>query len=761
MRYRKIALGTLAWTSLLLLSSAPSYSQPAAQADTIVKTTKTVQKKAKKQNSKAADSNKKAEAEKTNSSQLNPVVIESKIETLLNAPTVLTDRVTAKEITGKQVDNVNDISRLDPSIDYNSINKSFNIRGLDGYRVLTTVDDIPVPWLNDGARGVKGGVDNFDFSSLSTLDIIRGADSSLYGSRALGGVVMLRTLDPENLITDEKNWGALTKGSYDTQDKSWHIDQAFAVKANNTYALFQGGYAIGKQRANNGDRGGFGDLRTLSDPANFDLTNFMFKVYQHINDGDRIGITAERYNYDNDVRAWSTTTRNYKPGSATNTNHMRRERVSMSYDYNGGGMLDAANAVIYWQKQDLVEGMEGYRIKDPLGLFKRDNSMHETNYGITGKGVKVLEFENVRHTIKFSSELAQSKFSQYSAGVDNCPPPPYGRFTACGFLVTNQSDSPDVESNSFGFALEDEIGFLNGALRFTPGGRFDWYEHMPQKTIAFERNSTYKGYGAANRTSQFSPKLRAEWDVLNKVTLYAQWAQGFRAPTATELFLNYEHVGVVLQEGNPLLKPETSNGYDFGALLGDQQFGGSISFFSNRYRNFIDTVNIGKTPEFVSGILRYTNRAHVNISGVELKGHLELVNGWHTDAGLSYLEGKDSDTDEYLNSIPPLKAVLGIGYAHENWGSDLTLTAAARRDKVAKNSEFAKTPGYTVVDLTGWYQPFGEKGPRLQAGIYNLFNKRYWDAVDLPTSADILDDKSKDYYSEPGRSFKVSFVQKF
>lgn len=758
MRYRNIALGTLAWTGFLLLSSAPSYAQPAAQADTIVKTAKTDQKKANKQNNKAADVNKRADAVKTTSSQLNPVVIQNKFETLLNAPTVLTDRVTAKKITEKQVDDIHDISRLDPTINYNSSNNSFNIRGLDANRVLTTVDGIPMPWIEDGARGVTGGINTFDFSTLSTLDIVRGADSSLYGSGALGGVVMLRTLEPEDLITDEKNWGSLTKGSYDTLDKSWHIDQAVAVKANNTYALFQGGYAIGKQRINNADGiGGFGSGRTLPNPANYDLNNFLFKLNQHIDGGHRIGFTAERYNYEANIKAWNTDTKTYVPGSVTNEKIRRRERVSVSYDYDGGGLLDAAGAVIYWQKQDLTEGTDAYRSTKPIGAFKRDNSMHETNYGISVKGVKVLDFAKVRHRVKFSSDLSQSKFNQYSAGVDGCPAGPYPPFDACGFLYSNQSEAPNVISNSFGFVLEDEIGFLNNALRITPGARFDWYEHMPQKTLTYERNPGFVGYGSANRKSRISPKLRAEWDALDKVTLYAQWAQGFRAPSATELYLNYSHAGIVLQKGNPDLDPETSNGYDIGALLGDERLGGSISLFTNQYKNFIDVITIGKSREYIFGINQYINRAHVRISGIELKGHWVLDSGWHANAGVSYLEGKDTDTDEFLNSIPPLKGVIGIGYAQDNWGSDLTLTAAARRDKVAGDSKFAKAPGYSVVDLTAWYEPFGEKGPRLQAGVYNLFNKKYWNAVDLPSSSSA----PKDYLSEPGRSFKVSFVQKF
>lgn len=691
--------------------------------------------------------------------ELNPVIVKSQSNLLkLNKPTILTDRVTAKDITEKQVDDVHDISRLDPFIGYNSDSDSFNIRGLDQNRVLTTIDGIRLPWLNDGSRNVKVGTSLFDFSSLSTLDVINGADSSLYGSGAFGGVVALRTLDPEDLLTIEKNWGSLTKGSYDSTDRSWRINEAFAVRAKQTYALFQGGYTRGKQRENNAIGGGYGVNRVEPNPATFDQDNLLFKIYQHIDGSQRIGFTAERFNLSKDIDTLNASTSSYRPGSSTEDDEKRRERLSMSYDYNGGGFLDEAHGIVYWQRQRSDEKTQADRISIPRGYYMRDNLIRDTDYGINVAGLKKLEAGSITHTLRVASDASSSKFQQYAAGVDNCPPPPYrGPFMACRFMHTNQSDSPDTDSTIFGLSLEDEIGFLTNRLRLTPGLRYDWYDHRPQDTYTYEHAAGFKGYPSSNSDSRLSPKLRMEWDAIDKLTLYAQWAQAFRAPSVTELYLNYTNPGFYYTQGNPDLKPETSNSYDIGARIGDENLGGSISLFSNYYKNFIDQIDLGANRDFVLQRLTHINRARVRISGVEAKSYWVLSNGWHTNAALAYAEGKDTDTDEHLNSIPALKGIIGVGYAREQWGSDMLLTAAAKRNKVEEKSEFAKTPGYTLVDLTGWWEPIGKKGPRLQAGIYNLFDKRYWNAVDLPSAPTT----PKDYYSEPGRTFKVSLTQKF
>lgn len=691
--------------------------------------------------------------------ELNPVIVKSQSNLLkFNKPTILTNRSTAKDITEKQVDDVHDISRLDPSIGYNSDSDSFNIRGLDQNRVLTTIDGIRLPWLNDGARNVKLGTSLFDFSSLSTLDIIHGADSSLYGSGAFGGVVALRTLDPEDLLTIEKNWGSLTKGSYDSADRSWRINEAFAVRAKQTYALFQGGYTRGKQRENNGNGGGYGVNRVEPNPATFDQDNLLFKIYQHIDGSQRIGFTAERFNLSKDIDTLNSSTSSYRPGSATEENDKRRERLSMSYDYNGGGFLDEAHGVVYWQRQRSDEKTEADRISIPKGYYMRDNLIRDTDYGINVAGFKKLEAGSTTHTLRVATEASSSKFQQYAGGADNCPPPPFkGPFMACRFMHSNQSDSPDTNSTIFGLSLEDEIGFLSNSVRLTPGLRYDWYDHRPQDTYTYEHAAGFKGYPSSNSDSRLSPKLRLEWDAIDKLTLYAQWAQAFRAPSVTELYLNYTNPGFYYTQGNPDLKPETSNSYDIGARIGDENLGGSVSLFSNYYKNFIDSIDLGANRDFVLQRLTNINRAHVRISGIEAKGHWVLSNGWHTNAALAYAEGKDTDTDEHLNSIPALKGIIGVGYAQEQWGSDVLLTAAAKRNKVEEKSEFAKTPGYTLVDLTGWWEPIGKQGPRLQAGIYNLFDKRYWNAVDLPSAPST----PKDYYSQPGRTFKISLTQKF
>jgi len=701
------------------------------------------------------------DADRQDAIELKPIVVEGQ-EKGINAPTVLTERKTAKELQERQVDRIDDIGRLDPGINYNRTTDSINIRGLGENRVLTTVDGIRIPWLDDGARGVQGGISTIDFDTLSTLDIIRGADSSLFGSGALGGVISLRTLNPEDLLTEGRNWGSLTKGSYDSADRSWNINQAFAARADNTYILLQGGYRAGHERENMGDIGGFGETRTEKNPADYDQNNLLFKIHQHVDSGHRFGITAERYYLDEDIDKLDAALRTYRPGSYEEDKLRKRERISANYDYDGSGdaWLDQASIVLYWQRLTEGDDTSAWRVSAPIGNYRRDNTLEETDVGINAIGQKAVELDGYTHTFKFGIEGYLSTVKQQALGEDNCTPAIFG----CAFLHTNQAEMPKVDGGTLGLFVEDQIALYDGRLRITPGLRFDWYERNPQETPLYEENPAFTGYPPDSSDSRFSPKLRAEWDAAENIVLYAQWAQAFRAPSSTELYMTYGGPGTYLSIGNPDLKPETSNGFDIGAKFGDDQFGGSISVFNNYYRNFIDDVSVSAAEAGVPpgmypmGITRYVNRAHVRIYGAEARAHYAFSNGWKTWAGIAFAQGKDTDEDEYLNSIPALKGVIGVGYATENWGADFSMTAVAKRNKVENpDSDYNKTPGYATFDVTGWWEPEQFKGLRLQAGIYNIFDKKYWNALDIPDSGSV----PKDYYTEPGRTFKISMTQRF
>ncbi|MFN4087852.1 MAG: TonB-dependent hemoglobin/transferrin/lactoferrin family receptor [Alphaproteobacteria bacterium] len=716
----------------------------------------------------------------TAATELPPITVATPAPPATDAATTRVDKA---ERDHHMVDDIGDIGRrIDAGLNFSRRTRSIALRGLDASRVLTTIDGIRQTWMED-PRSVRGGVSAFDFETLSTVDIIRGADSSRYGSGALGGVVALRTLDPEDLLPGGRAFGGLAKTGYDSADDSWRVNAATAGRMNDTYLLLEGGFRRGHELETRGDVGGTGPMRTKANPADYDQYNFLAKLHRHFDGGHRLGLTGELFNRDEETDNRRGQTGTYRVGQYDTGEETDRKRASIAYDFKspaGDDLLDVANLTAYWQRQTLNNTIDAVRDPDgrafiipgdpfrygfPSGVFKRDNELKQTSYGLQGDMRKLIDAGATTHGLSFGGEIYRQETTQYSAGTDNCPDvdwttvaQPFGPQT-CRMIHSNAADMPDVKSLAFGLFAQDEIGFAEGLFSLTPGLRYDWYRHRPKATAEYVRGPNFDGPVPDSASdSKLSPKLRATWHATPELDVFVQWAQGFRAPTASELYQNFGAPGSYARVGNPGLKAETSNGFEAGVRYAGKEVGVSVTVFDNHYRDFIDQMQVappgGDYP--VGGIIGYENRARVRIYGAEAAGHWDFKSGWRVRASVAWAVGRDTKRDEYVNSVPPLRGILGLGYAEAEWGGDVSLTAAAARDDVAGDG--FKAQSYGIVDVTAWWEPGFLKGLRVQGGVFNLFDKKYWNALDVP---DGVVSSQKDFYSEPGRSVRLAVSHRF
>lgn len=281
--------------------------------------------------------------------QLTPVTVEGEGAAVTPAWETRSDR---RRLDDAQVRGWGDLGkRLEPGVNFNRQNNSINIRGLDQDRVLTRVDGIRLPWLDDGARGVKGGLEAVDFNSLSRLDIVRGVDASAGGSGAISGMADLYTLDPSDLLSDGKTFGALAKTDYDTADSSWGANAALAGQIHsNTFWLVQAGVRNGHALDNRGDVGGYGPRRSESTPEDYDQRSFLLKLQQRVEGGHRFGLTGEYFKRKatQDSMFEQGPGTSYLIGENTTRKETERGRVSFDYSYKAPGEGAGSTAPRRW-----------------------------------------------------------------------------------------------------------------------------------------------------------------------------------------------------------------------------------------------------------------------------------------------------------------------------------------------------------------------------------------------------------------------------
>ncbi|GGD65114.1 TonB-dependent hemoglobin/transferrin/lactoferrin family receptor [Rhizobium anhuiense] len=684
------------------------------------------------------------------------------------ADTPLATEITAKTLEEKQVTNFDDIGRsVDAGVNYSRGDAGFNLRGLSGARILTTIDGIPIPYISNSSRqgafapaNANGGGDTFDFDSLSSLDIVRGADSSKGGSGMLGGAIVLNTLEPEDLIPEGRDWGAIVKSTYDSENRSISSSAAAAKKIGNASILFQGGYRKGHERDNMGDNDSYGRSRTEADPADFDQHNLLFKLRQELEGGHRIGLTAERFRRDlkTDLRELQggTTPRNFRIDNYDGRELRDRDRVSLDYDYeaqSSDAFFSSARATLYWLDLKKEAGSRGRTTTNVA--YGRNNQIENETWGFSGTATKDFEYSGLSHSVRVGLDVGISSWSQYSWAL--CPTP-----TTCPAL-NNQAEVPNVDSQNLGLTFEDKIEIGNTGFALTPGFRFDWFNYNPSTGGSFASNTGLTRFGDLNDRTEagLSPKILATYDLTPDVQLYAQLAVGFRAPTVDELYSRfYNPTGRYAQLGNPDLEPEIGRGVEIGANFDTGDFTGRVAAFHTRYQNFIETVTSRDATGFTE--FNYTNVSAATISGIEASAVKTFNNGINLHASLAYAYGRNEDTGKYLRSVAPFKAIIGGGWSNDNYGFDLssTLSAAMPDDDVATTFD---APGYGVVDLTAWWTPEQLKGLRIQGGVYNIFDQEHYNALAVRdvNLTSVTASQPQEWYSEPGRTFKVSITKTF
>ena len=137
-------------------------------------------------------------------------IISNKVPHFGDRPATSVAQVTEQDLDRRAVGTVDEAIEHTPGIQF--VNGQINIRGSTGYvqglnsRVLMTVDGVP---MNQGDRG---GI-NWDLlavDDIQSVEILKGAGSSLYGSAAFGGVVNLTTRDiPNGSHADARLTGGL------------------------------------------------------------------------------------------------------------------------------------------------------------------------------------------------------------------------------------------------------------------------------------------------------------------------------------------------------------------------------------------------------------------------------------------------------------------------------------------------------------------------------------------------------------------------
>ena len=693
-------------------------------------------------------------------------------------------------------DNVNtikDLVRYEPGVSVGGAGQrggisNYNIRGIDGDRILTQVDGVEIPNSFFNGPYAKTQRNYVDPEIIKRVEILRGPASVLYGSNAIGGAVSYFTLDPNDIIKPGQDVGARLKAGYSSADRSWLKSGTVAGRSGDFDGLLHLSQRDGHETESYGDHGGTGLSRTAANPEDTKTTNVLAKLGWNYNDDDRLGFTYEKYKDRLDINEKSAVGGPFNNGQPLGMYLSRNGKDTISRERFGlenSMALDTAVADHFkWSLNYQIAKTDQNTLEDYFPFSRhvmrsRNTTYEEKTWVLDAQADKAFHIADTDHLLTYGATIKHQKVTGSRSGSGTCLAVGNG-CTAVGadspkdYLVKS-SDFPDPTINTYSLFAQDQISWNNWT--FMPGLRYDYTKLTPHITQEFLNtvNSDQKGTVSDDDKTwhRLSPKLGITYAFNDNYTWYGQYAEGFRTPTAKALYGRFDNLQAGYSvEPNPDLEPEKSKSYETG-LRGNFDAGSfDVAVFYNKYRDFINEDAI--TPGYDDLKFQANNIKHATIKGAEVKGRLNLdafgaPQGLYTRGSVAYAHGRNEDTGQPINSVNPLTAVMGLGYEQQNYGALVSWTLVKSKDQVDDTSYFApdgtskqfKSPGYGVVDLTGFYKV--TKDVTVNAGLYNLTDKKYWNwddvrGYDSVGEAGVLNPANMERLTAPGRNFSINLV---
>lgn len=699
------------------------------------------------------------------------VVTGSRSERRLDEVPATIDLIQGEDLDPARVQDIRDLARDLPNVSVRRApqrfgavigstgrdgNAGFNIRGLEGNRVLLSVDGVRMPRaLSSGVFGSAAfGRDYYDLGLISRVEILRGANSALYGSDGLAGMVAMFTTAPKDLLSDGKALGGRAGVRYDGEARGLGVGLTLAGVPGDSLqwlASVQAGKA--RELDNMGENDAPNSTRTRPNPQRDRELSVLGKVVLTPGGGQQHTLTLERVQKDTEVEALSG-----RSATATGTldldgtTDMTRTRFSWDGHWKPGApWADELRAVVAWQGADGREVATERRTLMP-NLRERDVAYKERLWQAVIQAERSGRLgEQVASKWIYGVDLTRTAFDNLVTGI---APPTFESYPLKRFPPTTETTA----------ALFVQAEFVSERWSVIPALRYDRFRLSPKADPLYPRESTSLSDGA------LSPKFGVVFRPAAGWSVFGNLASGFRAPAANQVNLFFDNpTGFQPYRAipNPDLRPERSRTAELGVRGERAGASWEVVAFAGRYKDFIDDlVTVGGSGTAASPtIFQSVNRSRVSLSGLEFKGKVPIASATDLRFAFGQTRGRDTVSGQPLNSVNPAQLMLGVDHRVGAWKLGATVSHVARKSADDINTvpaaggtagQFA-TPAYTTLDLNATWRIRPDL--RLSGTIRNVTDRKHWEWTNVrgvAASSTVLD-----AFTSPGRSLSVALVKDF
>lgn len=664
------------------------------------------------------------------------VTTDSKIE-----KTSIQQTVSKKQIetfTDKSLgDALNTISGVSSLNTGNTIVKPM-IHGLHSSRLLIVNNNVRLfdqEWGDEHAP-------NIDINSSGRIDVIKGANSLMYGSDAIGGLILIR---PENYAVKDSLFGS-TSLSLNTNGWGGNINSELVkTYKNGFYAKVQGSYKA------------FGDFKS----PNYHLSNTGIKS---INASARIGYKSFEKGFDAYYSFVDNTFGILRASHIGNTNDLVRAINNGEPQYVADFSHNIDNP-----KQSIFHHLgkvEAYKRFKEFGklTFQYDFQINRRKEFDLRRGDRAnTPVVDLRlFTTSFQPNLRIDAYENLKLNT--------------GFLLRYQQNDaisgtgtspliPDYDRYDFGvYAVgtynlnlfsEISAGFRYDFSRIEASKRYrvtDWdetynYDELfPEFNTGIIESSEYLtnpefSFHNISANLGYSRHMRDDFEFIFNYGLAS------RMPNPSELFSDgLRHSAARIEIGQLTMEKEIANKFMVSLERKNQNFGFTISPYYKYISNFVQLIPTGTTTTVRGAypVWEY-NQTNAQIFGVDVDLNKTITNNFNYIGSLSLLRGNNLSDDIPLINMPATNFLNSLTYTNEKLNQlsiGLTQKTVLQQNRFPDYNFFtfdatlqqdvfvdiSSTPAtYTLFNFnsSARFKVFKTKTLKVDFNVENLFNVSY------------------------------------
>jgi outer membrane receptor for ferrienterochelin and colicin len=631
------------------------------------------------------------------------VVTASRTQRLVKLSPVLTQVLSGRAMVDAGYGNLQQaLEQETPGLNIRKVGfgSEMNMQGLDARHVL---------FLMDGERmtgDMAGNLDyeRFNLHAIDRIEIVKGASSTLYGSRASGAVVNLITKKPSQpLVVDAGvRYGQMNERNYpDPQKKDFLYMFERNVDRPNLQSWASAGLESGAFSSQTDVWYGESDA---------------FNLYQK--EGDKKVYTVEANPFlDEDIVIVSRLAR--PPMGIEGEEHISASQ-KLFYEPSANLKMQLYGTAFFMNTYDMIQDLVFTQSKDFTGgarvayslrdLFSATVSLHADYYDRYKRHERRDEQRKV-----YKSRILQPRLtltSRYFEGHDLI----FGvehftdELTSDRFVNRKMTSRALIETEYF---LQDE-----------------WSVNERWMLSAGVRTNFSRQFGF-----MWMPKLAAKYSPAERWSFRSNFSMGYRSPSIKELFFNWDHLGMFMVKGNEFLRPEKNRYLSLGTEYSDSRLFVNANLYGNFFRDKIEGVWRIYDMQYN---FEYANLGRQDLLGCEMLARWRALDCLALNASYSYVSVGEQDGVR-INTTSPHAATGGMEYRYRRKNYSLTAGFTASymgrkrfdvQDRVYVEKEGRSRdawfrcdlPPYTLCNLT-LSQTF-RNGAKVTIGVNNVFNYR-------------------------------------